>query len=475
MSITWNCLGDSITSNIYIPKHYYTYIQDQYENLIVRNYGICGTKIAGNGSGAFCKRYEGMLPADIITVFGGVNDWGHHIPTPLGTFESQDETTFYGALHALCKGLKTKFQTSTIIFFTPIGNDGYPGFAVNHNQLGYTVKDYVDAILNVCEVYDIPVVDLYRDCGFSPYDEMQRQIYFMDGLHLSCEGHKKISQLFLYAIRKYYGDLSETTNEKQEHKVDLMLFMGQSNMAGRGITNELHTEGVPEAIEGAGFEFRAISNPNRLYPLQEPFGVYENNEEGIYEPGKKTGSLVTSFINEFYAKTKTPVVGISASKGGTSILEWQPQGEYMEDTKKRLKLAKEYLVKEGYLIQNIYMVWCQGETDADHHMENEDYKRYFEAMLSEMLRQGVEECFLITIGQFNGEEHDYSYMIEYQKKEIRQNPNVVLVSTKFDTMLEQGLMKDQYHYFQAAYNLVGQDAGKNAAYYCMQGMEPDVE
>ncbi|MEI3208767.1 MAG: hypothetical protein V8S84_13470 [Lachnospiraceae bacterium] len=83
---------------------------------------------------------------------------------------------------------------------------------------------------------------------------------------------------------------------------DLFLFAGQSNMAGRGIACTQFPEGAPDLISGAGAEFRAISDPTRLYPIAEPFGALENNPTGIFEPGMKTGSLVTSFVNTYFQK-----------------------------------------------------------------------------------------------------------------------------------------------------------------------------
>ena len=58
-------------------------------------------------------------------------------------------------------------------------------------------------------------------------------------------------------------------------RADLFLFMGQSNMAGRGETCAAWPEGAPALLEGAGWEFRAVSDPTRLYPIGEPFGVNE--------------------------------------------------------------------------------------------------------------------------------------------------------------------------------------------------------
>ena len=93
---------------------------------------------------------------------------------------------------------------------------------------------------------------------------------------------------------------------------DLFLFAGQSNMAGRGITCTHFPEGAPDLISGAGAEFRAISDPTRLYPIAEPFGALENNPTGIFEPGMKTGSLVTSFVkylfSEYWCPSSWPVI-----------------------------------------------------------------------------------------------------------------------------------------------------------------------
>ena len=102
--------------------------------------------------------------------------------------------------------------------------------------------------------------------------------------------------------------------------IDLCLFAGQSNMAGRGITSKTWPEKAPSLIPDAGYEFRAISDPTKLYPIVEPFGVHENNKIGIYdvfdgEVLAKTGSMVTSFCNAYYKQTKVSIVGVSAAKG----------------------------------------------------------------------------------------------------------------------------------------------------------------
>ncbi len=196
--ITWNCMGDSITDDIYIPRHYYNVITEKYPEITIRNYGICGTRIGGHRVCGedhlmMCRRYREMEPADVISVWGGVNDWGQENPTPLGVMGDDTEETFYGALEILCRGLQETFPESKLFFMTPIGNDGYEGMPAYENVHGYTVEAYADAVIEVCEKHGIPVVDLYRVCGFTPHDPRDNEKYFIDGLHLSVAGQEKVS------------------------------------------------------------------------------------------------------------------------------------------------------------------------------------------------------------------------------------------------------------------------------------------
>lgn len=250
-------------------------------------------------------------------------------------------------------------------------------------------------------------------------------------------------------------------------ELDLFMFMGQSNMAGRGITSTMHPEAAPTILEGAGYEYRTISEPAKLSCIVEPFGVKENNADGIDDGNLKTGSMVTSFVNAYYTETRIPVVGVSASKGGSSIEEWQPGTKYLNDAISRLTSCVSFLETQGYAIRHKYMLWCQGETDGDHSTDACTYKTKFEAMLSAMLDVGIEKCFMVRIGNCNMEdEYDrYKEIISIETKIAQTNKNVVMVSTDFTEMRERGLMKDAFHYYQSAYNETGTCAGSNTAAY----------
>ena len=187
------------------------------------NKGIGATKIAspvGNKKTTdFCQatRYTdfvypegktGVIP-DVICIFGGIND--HTLDSPLGKLTDNDETTFYGALKVMLRGLlnlikndenaKTKTR---ICMFTPMqrftathpygkfGSNASDFFwnryteitaegCMNKNNLGYRVKDYVTAIKEVCSLYGIPVLDLFS-CSAIPSFLLD-----VDGVHCTQE------------------------------------------------------------------------------------------------------------------------------------------------------------------------------------------------------------------------------------------------------------------------------------------------
>lgn len=249
---------------------------------------------------------------------------------------------------------------------------------------------------------------------------------------------------------------------------DLIIFMGQSNMAGRGDWSQ-----APSVPKGWGYEFRAISSPGALHHMAEPFGADENNIHGISEPGRKTGSLVSAFAVEYYRGANVPVVGVSASKGGSSINEWQPGGSYLNDSMERFKRAEDFLKGSGFSVRNKFMAWCQGETDAVAGMPGSEYIDKFSYMLEEMHKAGIESCFMVQIGRRRDLPRQFEGIISAQAELCKDNPRAILVSTKFKDMAASGLMKDDLHYMQKGYNIVGAQAGKNAALYATKGLKED--
>lgn len=244
---------------------------------------------------------------------------------------------------------------------------------------------------------------------------------------------------------------------------DLILFAGQSNMAGRG-----EAEAAQTCPPSAGLEYRAVTAPDRLVPIAEPFGYAENRAGGIDDETKKSGSLVSAFVNAYAAATGRNVVAVSASEGGTSTARWLEA--LAADAADRLRDARAFLQKRGTVPAHTLVVWCQGETDGDHGVTGEEYRQNF-ARIWEMLKQaGTERCALIQIGHFNyaayptsreGEDSltvdaRYEVIRRAQEQLCRELPDVDLVGS-FAPCL--ALMKDHFHYHQQAYEEVGAQAG----------------
>lgn len=278
-------------------------------------------------------------------------------------------------------------------------------------------------------------------------------------------GIMTLSQMAAVSVPAYADD-----GEKEAYyvnadtgTVDLAMFMGQSNMAGRG-------EAVDSVVcePGHGYEFRAVSDPTKLYDVTEPFGKNENR--AVNDGTNKSGSMVSALMESYYQQTGVPIVGVSSSQGGTQIDYWQPGGAAIEDSLKRLNDAKTYLLENGYKIGNCFMVWCQGESDGDADTPLETYVEKTKNMAQEMITQGgIDKCFMVRIGHKNGSTK-YDEIISAQSKLCNDDDRFIMASEKFTDM--EGYMKDPYHYHQTAYNIVGADAAASIASYYYPDTKP---
>lgn len=246
-------------------------------------------------------------------------------------------------------------------------------------------------------------------------------------------------------------------------EADLILFMGQSNMSGAG-GDALQ---APDLIKGAGYEYKAITRPDELCVLQEPFGEKEHKEGYLddQELLERGGSLVTSFVNAYYKETKERVVAVSASRGSAQISSFNRY--LVEDVIERLENAKKVMTEQKVNIRHIYMVWFQGETDAYLATTSDQYIGGMQNLLHTLQPYGVERCFLIQIGNvvMAGETIDTSYIQAVQENLCAGDENFILVSTLPKEISEPPFMEDGIHFTQTGLNLIGEEAGKNAGNY----------
>ena len=256
--------------------------------------------------------------------------------------------------------------------------------------------------------------------------------------------------------------------------IDLFIFMGQSNMVGRGVAAK-----APAVPEGWGYEYKAISAPGKLSHMVEPFGLDEENSKSGVVDNRRSGSLVSAFTNAYYEKTKTPVVGVSCSKGGTTTSFWKPGGKPLNDAISRWNEAEEWLTENGYTIRHKYMFWLQGETDATNKLPAATYRESLLALVREMLsKTSVEKCIMVRVGKLGQTVSSAiticDYVIDIQTDLCRTYKEFVMGSTAAAGFVEEGLMAEYWHYTQEGYNLLGELTGLNVAYYATNGIEPHM-
>lgn len=295
------------------------------------------------------------------------------------------------------------------------------------------------------------------------------------GTHAIGEEAANTEELYSWLSGK---SLTANASAKEEERVvDLATFMGQSNMAGRGD----YKDAVP-CPPGHGYEFHAVTTPNVLTSVAEPFGKYENNsainDNGSNGVDRRGGDLVSSFMESYYQASGVPIVGVQCSRGGTAS-SWWNGSSVLSEAVIRFKAAKDYLEASGYTVRRQFMVWCQGESDADSNVSTETYKTRTKNVFNHMkANTGLDHLFIIKTGHTNiyyrvpeGEEPTadslaldakYQRINAAQKALADENADITEVSSFFtDEYLAQ--MRDPSHYYQPVYNAVGEMAGYNTA------------
>lgn len=190
-------IGDSYVRNHKDPIEYtWHYKFAQKYNMQYHNFGKNGNCIAFTRGGkdktkAMYLRYAYMPDTlDYILVIGGHND--SYILDSIGGING-----FKDKMHILCKGLLDKYPTAKIFFFTRWTCEDFGGSSA---------ESVVDAMLEVCQLYSIPIFDAARRSGIAANNEIFRQHFFhrkTDNAHLNAKGHDRFLPVAESFILKY--------------------------------------------------------------------------------------------------------------------------------------------------------------------------------------------------------------------------------------------------------------------------------
>jgi|LSQX01.3.fsa_nt_gb uncharacterized protein YjdB len=283
---------------------------------------------------------------------------------------------------------------------------------------------------------------------------------------------------------------------QEDNEYDIVLFAGQSNMCGRA---ELSDFVNPEDV---------------MLPVPSTMAITFNNTEStpvqIVEPISANGSsgygLVPAFINAYYYTSKRKVCTCYQSVDGamlnkflpytinfeTNYENWDTPTTYYANMRNYINNYKTKLESIGKTVGRIFMVWLQGESDADYlgtdstyctnyektlttdEQKTEYYCTKFKDMVNKLSEDtGLEHCFIIRIGHRGGATNvEYNSIIQAQNLLGRTYDKCTLVSAFFagaKVFIEEdgtvrNLMRDSWHYVPEGYVRAGYEAGVNAAH-----------
>lgn len=219
--LTINFLGDSITegsgvSNVH-ENRYDNRLKKAYNLKAINNYGIGGTRLAHQEKPSekprydlcFCGRAYNMDPsADIVVVYGGVNDYIHG-DAYFGKMEDRTPETFCGAVYFLMETLKSLYPGKPIVFMTP-AHCHFRGISDKEVSPRPVKKPDAQPLLEYVKVIKargaelgIPVLDLFENLGIDPNKDDDRVRYTEDGLHFNDDGQGVLARVlgeFLTAL-----------------------------------------------------------------------------------------------------------------------------------------------------------------------------------------------------------------------------------------------------------------------------------
>lgn len=183
-------LGDSYVKNHQEPVEYtwhYKFAKKHQMNYY--NYGINGNSVAldrkPHYGEAMYTRFKQMRDSlDYIIIAAGHND--SFLLKEMGGIEVYKEK-----LGILCKGIIEKYPTAKIYFFTRWGQKDFEGS---------DSQKVVDATIEVCGNYAIPVLDCARNANMFTWNDDFRKIYFQnkgqkDTAHLNEKGHNRFLEV----------------------------------------------------------------------------------------------------------------------------------------------------------------------------------------------------------------------------------------------------------------------------------------
>ena len=206
--IKWGAIGDSFTDPVTLSSQTDT---RNYVDLIVEQTDVTAINLGKSGTGykrneenniAFYQRALSVdSDIDVITIFGSGNDQIYTSQEEVGNATDTGTETLAGCVNTTIDNLLSVNSNFKIGIITPTPWAGYAPDNTNATWM----KRYSAMIQEVCELRDIPCLDLYNESGLEPWKSEVLAEFYIDDTHLNTKGHKIIAEKirgFLLEISK---------------------------------------------------------------------------------------------------------------------------------------------------------------------------------------------------------------------------------------------------------------------------------
>ena len=157
-----------------------------------------------------CFKYAEVQPEDCVVQMSTTAPGGLFADSE-GKASNEPNETFCDGLHKMCRTLLNKYKNKDIIILIPIKRVQETHWSCVYpedtNKYGKTLNDYREALIECCEYYSIPYIDLYTLSGLNPHIDPS---LFGDtdgrAVHPNAEGHKKMAAVIvaqMESMKKY--------------------------------------------------------------------------------------------------------------------------------------------------------------------------------------------------------------------------------------------------------------------------------
>ena len=207
----WAAIGDSIT----IRTGNYVDTVASALSMTASNLGISGANsiiMRESFTDSTSENYtpekeQAVKDADLITIYGCVNDWGANGGLPLGDVNNIQSGTFLNNFNKLLQAVVDKNPNADVVIIG--SHNAWDSYRPGDNEPvdgTDTIRDYVNAMGELAKIYGFEFINMYELTDFHDVkeqkDENGNHIYLPDGVHPSEEGYKVISSILINELKK---------------------------------------------------------------------------------------------------------------------------------------------------------------------------------------------------------------------------------------------------------------------------------